>query len=320
MLRNNTQMTDEQFLARWHLWITALDGREDSHSIVPQMEDLCWDMAVFEAIMASWKIESDDDGQNLKVNSVLFHFVVDTFIKSLCLDLRRITDPGVLVEAKSGKKDRSVYSIASLLKDIEAHREEYTRKRLFLACHLEYDVETLRKKHLDFVLSNPPGVVSALPRELNEGPSALAHDHWDRLCSCGPADRSPNNCIALDHLKRLEADVTAIRDKVEFVVNKHFAHAATPESRKSANNRNESITLAELIELVVQTGRLVNSVSALLNNAVFQFVAIAQFDKWDHWGKGWSASPGTLEEAWDRWEVRVRRLEPIFPDSGIPAG
>ncbi len=319
MQSQNTQMTDEEFLARWHLWMTALNGREDSHSIVPQMEDMCWDMAVFEALMASWKIESEDDGQTLQVNSVLFHFVVDTYIKSLCLNLRRITDPGELVRAKSAKKDRSIYSIASLLKDIEAHREEYTRKRLFLALDLEYDVETLRKKHLDFVFSKPPGVVSAVPRELHEGPSVIVHGLWDRLCGCASIDRSPNDCVAFDHLKRLRTDVATIRDKVEFVVNKHFAHAATPESRKSADNKNESVTLAELIELVVQACRLVNSVSALLSSAVFQFVA-APFNKWEHWGKGWSASSQTLEEAWDRWEARVRRLEPIFPDLSISAG
>jgi hypothetical protein len=306
-------MTDSQFLERWQLWMTALNGRDDPpHSLVQQMESRCWDVAVFEALMASWRTETAADGETLEVNSILFHFVMQNYGKSFCLDLRRLTEVQNLVESAPSKRDFSVYSLPSLLADIKAHRQEYTRRRLFLACQLEYDVESIRKKHLEWSLKQRPGAVSSVPRELSEGPSELTHQQWDRLCRCPTGKRSPEDCISLDHLEYLESEVAAIRDSVEFVVNKHFAHAATPQSRKSAEGKKESVTFSELIELLVRAGCMVNSVSAILSSAVFPFLAVAPFDKWEHWSRGWNVSSKILEDAWDRWEARVRRIEPVY--------
>ena len=97
-------MTDGQFLERWHLWMTALNGREDSHSLVQQMESLCWNIAVYEALMASWKTETAQDGKTINVNSVLFTFVFQNFGKSFCLDLRRLTEVQSLVGQSQPRK------------------------------------------------------------------------------------------------------------------------------------------------------------------------------------------------------------------------
>lgn len=310
-------MTDGEFLGRWQLWRQALNGREDSHSLVQQVEELCWGVATFEALMASWRSETASDGETLQVNSILFHFVVDNFVKSLCLDLRKLTDEGVLVASPTAKSDRSVYSLHSLLADIKDHRDKYTRRRLFIACKLEYDIDEINRRHWQFVRENfPNGGTYSVPRELDDMPSKLTHKYWDKLSRCTPTSRGPGDLIAADHLDRLEEEVAAIRSEVEFVVNKHFAHAATPHSRMSAESKKENITLAELLELVIRAGRAVNSVSALLSSAVFPFLAYAQFDKWEYWGHGWQVQRDILEAAWRKWQERVERIEPIYPPLG----
>ncbi len=295
--------------------MTALNGREDPHSLVQQMESLCWNVAVYEALMASWETETAPDGKTIEVNSVLFDFVFQNFGKSFCLDLRRLTEVQNLVESESARKDYSVYSLPSLVSDIKTHRKEYTRRRLFLALGFPYDVEPIQKKLLAWALKQPPGVVSSVPLELRDGPSILTHRQWDRLCSCSPKMRSQEDCISLEHFERIETETAAIRDSVEFVVNKHFAHAATPQSRKSAAGKKEDVTIPELEDLLVKSGCMVNSVSAILSSAVFPFLAIAQFNKWEHWGRGWNVSSKILEKAWDRWDARVRRIEPIYPSA-----
>ncbi len=102
------------------------------------------------------------------------------------------------------------------------------------------------------------------------------------------------------------------------MVNKHFAHAATPQSRKPAAGKKEDVTIPELEDLLVQSGCMVNSVSAILSSAVFPFLATAQFDKWEDWSRGWNVDPRLLEEAWRRWDLRVRRIEPIYPATDGP--
>jgi hypothetical protein len=306
-------MTDEEFLERWQLWRTALNGRDDSHSLVQQVESLCWDIATYEALMASWRSEMASDGETLHVNTILFHFIMDNFTKSLCLDLRRLTEEGELIAPPISKRDHSVYSLQSLIANIAEHRKQYTRRRLFLASKLEYDVEEIGRRHWEFVHQNyPNGGTYSVPPELNDIPSKLTHSQWDKLSRTSPTLRGTEDLIAADHLDRLQSEVAAIRKEVEFVVNKHLAHAATPKSMQSVESKKESIRLSELIELVIRAGRAVNSVSVILWSAVFPFLAYAQFDKWEHWGRGWNVPPKTLEEAWRKWQGRVERIEPTY--------
>jgi hypothetical protein len=65
--------------------------------------------------------------------------------------------------------------------------------------------------------------------------------------------------------------------------------------------------------MTVKCGRLINSVSMILRDATYGFLATAQWDKWEEWGRGWSADPHLLEKAWHAWGDRVEPLEPLYP-------
>ena len=175
-------LTDVEFLEGWQLWRQALNRRDSPHSLTIQVENLCWNVATYEALMASWRSETAADGETLQVNSVLFHFITDNFTKSLCVDLRRLTEDGDLVRSPTSKTDRSAYSLQSLLWHCESQGTLH-RRRLFLACKLEYDVAAIETRHWHFVLANhPDGGAYYVPAKLNALPSKFAHAQWDMLC------------------------------------------------------------------------------------------------------------------------------------------
>ena len=198
-------MTDDEFLTRWRFWRTALNDPNDGNSLVQQMETLCWDIGIFNCLMASWEMKTADDGQTMRVNQVLFRFIIDNFVRSVFLGLRRITERNRIAKLSRQKQDRSVYSLAALLQDIREHRDEYTRQRLFLALELEIDIEKIRRRHDEYVFTNYPcGGAFAVPRELNHMPSQSIHQDWDRLCCCSAASRSLDDRLSVQHIDDLE--------------------------------------------------------------------------------------------------------------------
>ena len=307
------EMTDEQFLERWQFWQKAL--ADDPHSLLSQLSDICWNVATYEAIRASWKTELSEDGDTLNVSPFLFHFITNGFSKGLCIDLRRLTEACRIEEVRRTGDDRSVYSLASILMDIEEHREAFTRRRLFLALKLEYDAESIGRKYDDFLAEKIRGGTKlwSVPKDLWDFPTIAAHKEWDRFSHCSPSERSPEDVIAPGYLLFLRNEVSRVRKAVEFVVNKYLAHASTPQSRESATNAFTEVTINQLQDLTVKCGQLVNTLSSILGGGTYPFLATAQWDKWEEWGRGWDVDTRALEEAWQAWGDRVERLQPLYP-------
>ena len=139
----------------------------DPHSLIQQLAGICWGIATYQAIRTSWRTELAEDGDTFNITPLLFHFITDNFTKGLCLNLRRLTENGKLIEPSPKGDDKSVYSLASVLADIKMHREEYTRRRLFLACKVEYDTELIRRRNWEYLLQFPSGQAVGVPRDLN---------------------------------------------------------------------------------------------------------------------------------------------------------
>ncbi len=133
------------------------------------------------------------------------------------------------------------------------------------------------------------------------------------VCGCSSSARSPSDVIAPGYLDYLEAETIKVHEAL-FIVNKFFAHASTPRSRELAKDRPIS-SLNQFIDTTVWCGRLVNSVSAILSQGPYPFLANALWDKWEWWGKGWNADTRSLEETWQEWGNKVERLDPLYPDS-----
>jgi len=306
-------MTDEEFKLRWNLWRKALgteDKDNDPNTLLNQMHSMCWDIGVFKSTMASWSKEPYRNSPNLKVTPLLFHFIFDNFFKGLCLSLRKMTEKGSLID-ESGRKDRSVFSLSSLLNDISTHRTDYTRRRLFLVQSMEYDVELVHQKHDQYLREFTGRGAISIPRELNEGAIEYEHRQWDLVCKCQKEKRTPEDIIDDQYLVTLDKQIINIHSKVDYLVNKFYAHAATPNSRASVRKKSSEISLQTLFDLTIKCGTLVNSISHILSAATYPFLAVAQFDKWENWGIGWTATANELEQTWMEWGERVKRLRPL---------
>jgi hypothetical protein len=111
--------------------------------------------------------------------------------------------------------------------------------------------------------------------------SQSIHQHWNRLCRCSTASRSLDDRLSAQNIDDLDRQFTGIGERVETFVSKHLAHAATPQSRESSEKL-KVITLPGLIDLAIEAGCLINSLSAILASAAFDFLAVAQYDKWQY--------------------------------------
>jgi len=313
-------MTDAEFIEKWSYWKFALGSQNKDHdpnTLIEQMSSMVWGIGVFRSAMHSWAKEQHPGTDEFKVNPVLFHFIFDNFFKSFCLSLRRITDGGLL-EDGDGKNDRSVISIPSLLRDIKTHREDYTRKRLFLAVGRDYDTKIVQKRHDEYANQFRAGQVYAVPQDLWVDLSEGEHARWDEISCVSPAERSVTDIIVLEYLDHLITEATAINTNIKFLTDKFYAHASTPESRTSASGKEETVSLAQLIDLTLQCGKLVNSISNILADAVWPFLPVAQFDKWDNWGTGWTATQEELSAVWLDWQMQVKRLEHLPMPATVP--
>jgi hypothetical protein len=274
------------------------------------MISTCWNIAVYKAIQASWRTVTAEDGDTINMNRLLFYFITTNFNKSLCFDLRRLTDSGNIEEADAKRHDRSVYSLHSVLEDIRSYREEYTRRRLFICRGLEPDLALIRRKHDEWLYA-PSFKGGFVPAGLDEEPSRQCHEEWDRLCGLTAEYRTLDDCVPVEYLDLLLNEVHKMRESL-FIVDKWFAHAATPISRRPVTEKSV-VTPADLEQLAKMCGHLVNTVSIILGDGTYPFHTEYADDKWEDWSAGWECDLIALENAWQQWGQAVDSLQPIYP-------
>ncbi len=307
-------MTDREFNVLWKTWDSALCTEPmDSNTLVGQITNLVWDIGVFKAIQHSWEKTGSKDSDELKINPIVYEFIVTNFFKSFCIAIRKITEDGKL-NCSEEKNDRSIISIQSLLKDIKKHRKEYSRRRLFSLKNLEYDIEILNRKH-DEYLENQQRIgvkFGPIPKDCSPYQSYSLHKQWDEITLTAPDARTENDVIPEEYLNDLIERTKEINTEVKYLTNKYFAHAATKNSRASMDIKEENLNFEKLIEITIQCGKLINSISNILSNARWPFLSDAQYDKWTYWSFGWNASEEELENVWQAWRIETEMLEPIL--------
>ncbi len=232
------------------------------------------------------------------------------------MSIRKLTEDGNFAN-NSGKNDRSIISIISLLKDIKTHRAEYTRRRIFLLMDLEYDIEALNRKH-DQYLENQRQIgikAGPIPRNLSLYQSISLHNQWDAITLTTSETRAENDIISEQYLDDLIERTKKIYKEVEYLTNKYFAHAATKSSRAGIISKKENLNFKKLIDFTLECGKLVNSISNILSNAQWPFLSDAQYDKWEYWSSGWKVSNEELNSVWQAWGKETERLEAILPQT-----
>lgn len=220
--------TLEEFKARRAMWIECLDS-DDPHSIFQQIYRMIWDAAAFRVINEALRIAPPaKDGKDGAVqrNGMVYGLLDKCFFESQMLAIRRLTDTYPIT---GDCRNRDVFSLTSLLRDMQKHAHLITRENVFAAENLEYEVQA------HFV-----------PKELDWERLKLRHEDIDFLSGVTAERRKRVDPVRTEVLGRLEHKVEKACNSIHSEVDKFVAHAATPSSRQGFDRDKVGITLGHI--------------------------------------------------------------------------
>ncbi len=200
-----SEKTLERFKARRALWIRCFDDR-DRHSIMSQTYRMVWNFAAFRVINEARRIAPPAEEGTVQLNGLVHELIDEGFFEGQLLAIRRLTDNYPIVDDHRG---RGVWSLISLLNDMQEHAVLMTRTNFFAAEGLEYDVDSVRQRaneHLDRVLGE--GRVVFTPTELDWQRLQERHRQLDFLSGVGAEHRSSEDTVRVEVIERLKEMVT----------------------------------------------------------------------------------------------------------------
>ncbi|MBI5725991.1 MAG: hypothetical protein HZA50_18675, partial [Planctomycetes bacterium] len=109
----------DMFKERRKWWLECFSGK-DPHSIKWQITGMIQCEAVFRVIHEGWRIAPVTDGEGSQVNRMMSDLIIYGFLTGQMFAVRRLAEAGKL-ESNSDSHNRDVYSLISLLDDMQAH-------------------------------------------------------------------------------------------------------------------------------------------------------------------------------------------------------
>lgn len=196
---------------------------DDRTGIHRTIQDLLWNYAAFRTTIRIVYLANATRGARPPLNQMIFNLVAEGFWSSLLLGTRRLLDKGSI----QGK--RGVYSIRSVIKDVEAC-QPWLNRRVYVEQVLcaQYDLDRLQQEQHEALVKAKGGPVWGSPDLIK---SEAAHCHFDSLSSVSPSQRSATDLISPAMFAKIEArlvDLEGIADHVS----SHVAHAGNKQSRE----------------------------------------------------------------------------------------
>lgn len=305
----NHNLTDDEFLARWNIWCGFLRDGEDPNAIHNQLNNLYWSIGVYKAKNISWGQGKID---NAATAPLFFDYYLQTFAVFLVVNIRKILEEGVLINNNTTSPDRSVISLSSILKDIRFQRQEFTRRRIFLANEIVYDEEQIKIKHEAYSSEKRRNGENffSVPRKFWAHATCYLHEQWDSLSGTTKSQRTEDDIISEERFERLGKQIIKIRKEIETFANKFILHAATPMSRLAKKGYNEETfegpSITRLIEISLECGSMYGELCDFLSLGRMNPLPYAQFDKWEGWDPTMYADRTVLEDTWNKWEDAIK--------------
>ena len=287
-------------------WLECLSC-DDRNGILPQIYTMVWQAASFRVIAEARSLAPHLPRGGVALPGLLHHLLDVCFFQAQLLAIRRQTDKAGL----SGK--RGVYSLMSLLQDIQDHRNLLTRENMLGAEGLLYvcDYDTLHEMDTrDFQRYTPDTAEwFSLDAYSVAEPSQQRHRELDDLCGVHADSRSPEDTVQDTVLEGLQDALVTPTRKLAVYVDKFLAHAATPESRADNSEEDLTILVAELWAAHAAICRVTQTVSTLLlNDAGLGFLAIERGDEFMHFDQPLAQSDDIprLRAAWSAYETETQ--------------
>jgi hypothetical protein len=275
-MENNDAISLER---AWAVWRECLKS-EDDNSIFPQIHAMIWDAAIFRLILESRQIQIQKNPDNPSLNASFHSFLNRNFFQAQLASIRRLVDKSYpLTSIKRG-----IYSLYSLIDDINKRRLELTRASFFKLRDIPYDYSQLQQREKEFIAKQIKGNKRGfrVPAEFNWEISAEAHVTFDRLSGTLAENRTPQDVIAEKVFTRLLAKLDTCQEIIHYV-NKYVAHSATPASRAYKNIESSQITLKHIWD----AHQVIYEVSEYLSGVLYsesQFpLAWKSPNLFDHW-------------------------------------
>ena len=166
------------------------------------------------------------------MNGALHELINEGYVSLSALGIRRLLDK------YSAPGPHDVYSLCGLIEDIGKHANLINRARVIEARGLEYDFEPIKQ------------------RARGEGPTYASGAGWciaeswhmrmDKLCGVTAERRDPGDMPNPAKFKHLLEQLAGHGRHVQDWVNKHIAHAASPQSRSTLCDKHQDLSLTEL--------------------------------------------------------------------------
>lgn len=259
-------------------WLDILDG-EDENAIKNQVIQMTWDAAAFRVVNEARRFAPRAPEGEVKLNGLMHRLLDHGFFVSQMASIRRQVD-GAGVEGKKG-----VYSLAGLLKDLKEHRYLLTRKSIFEAESLEYDVESIKREEEKYDREQMKKGKRAwyTPANLDAEQLEWRHRDVDGLAGVARTARSPDDTIQDQVFTNLSAKIKGSCQEVKDHVDKFIAHAATPQSRADVRADEAGVTLNHLLESHRILCQVMSFLSVcILGGASLHPLPYAQFDQFQY--------------------------------------
>jgi hypothetical protein len=224
MVSGLSAQRDANLRARINRWRDAF--RDDTTGIHRTLDDLIWKYAAFRTAIRIVKLAEAKRTGEPQLNQMLFDLIADGYWANFLLGIRRLLDGSSALNGKRG-----VYSLRSVIKDIEVCRSQITR-RVYVewVCDADFDPARLRTEH-DAALRAAARERKGVWTDPALRKSAASHSQFDVLSGVLEADRQANDVIDGAIFLRVEARLAKL-DVIADYVSSHIAHAGNTESRQ----------------------------------------------------------------------------------------
>ncbi|MDR9811908.1 AbiU2 domain-containing protein [Rhizobium hidalgonense] len=224
MSRDRNAQANANLRTRVESWREAF--LDDVTGINKTLDDMMWHYASFRTAIRIVALANARRESAPPLNQMMFDLMAEGYWSSLFFGIRRLLDGSSAI-----KGDRGVYSLRSVLKDIEECRNKITR-RVYVewVCEAQYDVEDLRARHWEKLR------VAARDRKAVWGDrrialSEYAHRYFDLLSGVPQSKRSADDVIDAAFFSNVERRLAALSSIADYV-GSHIAHAGNRESRR----------------------------------------------------------------------------------------
>jgi hypothetical protein len=197
--------------------------RDDTTGIHKTLDDLVWNYAAFRTAIQIVRLRTEKRHSEPPINQMLFDLISEGYWSSLLLGIRRILDVSAAINGRRG-----VYSLRSVIKDIEACRTLINR-RVYVEWirEAQYDLDLLRKEQRERLVAQAGKPIWGNP-ELPKSESS--HRHFDFLSGVSETNRSPYDLIDPTVLSKVQDRLVTLNAVTDYV-DSHLAHAGNRESR-----------------------------------------------------------------------------------------